>query len=234
MPYRPRTMRRRITARRTRRRALNTKIRVRRARIGRPLRPHMFRVKCTLPSLSLPTFGGSSMVGNGQAWTFMAQDLPDFSNQWAKLYDQYKIAGVKLTFTWSGIVLGGLSLQDSAAYAATCAPNMFIVSDFDDASVPTGKNELQEYGTCIQRRLRPNAKFSVFLRPKMLGMVYKTSLTTGYAPVKARYLDMSDSNVPHYGLKAWCEYQDTAATEPEGAGRIQVEATYYLYCKHQR
>lgn len=164
--------------------------------------------------------GDVSRTAKG-AMTFTLDDIPGLSD-FTSLFDYYRITGVKLRFT---------TLLDANSQAAgnSYFPKMYSCIDLDDNSAPLSSDDLRQRTNCRIRWLAPNRSYDIFLRPKYLKNVYISGVSNGYEIGKQTWLDLSNTNVPHYGLKYVFENLSSDLGQ-----QVQCEATYYIQMKGAR
>jgi len=67
----------------------------------------------------------------------------------------------------------------------------------------------------------------------MLTQMYRTALTTGYAPKRSTWIDMAQTDVPHYALKGVIDFENF--NPPTGADyTFQCNIKYYFQCRNTR
>lgn len=189
---------------------------------------HMFKRTAYLGTVtaSISALGVATPVAN--AYSFQLNQLPsvgDFGN----LFDQYKITGVKLTLT-PALSEGILSPLNNTATALGYS-KVHSVIDYDDSQAPTSEDLLLEYGS-----LKSTAPFQThtrFIKPKVLHEIYRSAISTSYAPKSGTYLDMNNTDVPHYGLKVWISAPNTPAGTAASIA-YKVYQTLYFTCKNTR
>lgn len=164
--------------------------------------------------------GDVSRTAKG-ALTFAIQDVPGLSD-FTSLFDYYKISGVKLRFT---------TLLDPTSQAAgnSFYPKLYTAIDLDDDTPPTSSDDLRQRANCKIHWLQPNRSYDIFLRPRYLKNVYISGVSTGYEIGKQTWLDLSNTNIPHYGLKFVIENLANDLGQS-----VQVEATYYIAMRGTR
>ena len=177
----------------------------------------------------------SSTSGLG-AMVFSLSDVLGYA-EFENLYDRYMITAVVLRFrlinnpdTTLGLNNGGAALTTAVNWNATnWFPRLFFCPDYDDNSAESIAT-LRERAKTKMRVLRPNAYFKVVIRPACTIQTYYTSTGAGYAPKWKQWIDMSQSGVPHYGLK-WG--LDTSGIDPLDSYpfKLEIEKQYYFKCK---
>lgn len=163
-----------------------------------------------------------------KAFSFQLVDLPNVA-EYTSLFDQYKINGVSVR------VIPKTSEQIQGGTAGTIQTLGYgqVVSaiDYDDAANPTSKDELLEYGSV--KTTASNRIHTRYIRPKVLNVVFRNALTSGYAPVKAPYLDQAYNDLPHYGLKLWVD-PPSGFNVADTSISYDIYATYYFTMKNTR
>lgn len=142
------------------------------------------------------------------------------STEFSALYDQYKLNLVKVQF-WLRIDPGAQTA------AAAVLPKLFWFRDMDD-NVPASQTEMRERATCKIAVLRPDRPVTVWIKPNVLQEVYRGVGTTSYAPKFGQWLDMTNTDVTHYGIK-W-NIDNLTNTNYY----VDIESTYYFQCKNTR
>lgn len=140
--------------------------------------------------------------------------------EFSALYDQYRINKVKIQF-W-------LKVDPSAQTAATAAhPKLYWVRDLDDSNVLT-QDEMRERAKCKIAVMRTDRPITIWIKPNLLNLVYRGPTTSSYVPTFGHFLDMTNQDVPHYGIKY--NIDDLTNTNY----RVDIETTYYFQCKNTR
>lgn len=142
------------------------------------------------------------------------------SAEFSALYDQYKLNLVKLQF-W-------LRVDPSAQAAASAiSPKLFWFRDMDD-NVPASMTEMRERARCKIAVLRTDRPVTIWVKPNVLAEVYRGVGTTTYSPKFGQWLDMTNTDVTHYGVK-W-NIDNLTNTNYY----VDIESTYYFQCKNSR
>lgn len=137
------------------------------------------------------------------------------------LFDQYMITYIKLKFY--------LTTDPGAQTASTAImPRMYWCKDYDDTTAPTSIDILRERNDVRTAVLRPDRPIVVKLKPSVLQEVYRSAVATTYAPKWKQMIDMTQTDVPHYGLK----YAIDNFTNTNYA--LRVEGTMWFVCKGVR
>lgn len=150
-----------------------------------------------------------------RSYTFNLAQLPGVAD-FTSMFDAYKIDKVIVTF-WPFKATN----QDPTTVSNYDIPRTYLLVDYDDDIAQTSTN-LREYANC--RISTMTRKLKISLVPKVAQAVYRTALTSAYAqPSKAIKLDMSYTDVPHYGIK----YANTSSSTAGGFG-YEVQAQFYV------
>lgn len=169
---------------------------------------------------------GSSIVFTSQAAAavgyagigFRLADLQNYT-EFSNLFDHYMIRGVQLTFSFlvDNNTLGGGFLS----------PQLYIVTDYDDNTVPASVGELIQYPHCQQINLHDHASstVSVFIRPRVMNAADSAQQPRSRQP----WIDMASPTVVYNGIKIALVDRNAAAST-----KFYVKAKYYITCKGQR
>jgi len=117
------------------------------------------------------------------------------------MFDEYRIMSATASW-WPDITT--VECSSAIAVATPVDPGMFeLVVDYDDANAPlaTDLYENQTY-----RRVRfvgsgNKPAITSTIVPRASRAFFKTVLTTGFGSVSRPWLDLANSDVPHYGWK---------------------------------
>lgn len=163
--------------------------------------------------------------------TFSLDDLPNRA-EFSNLFDSYMITGVKFQ-----IKLVDNPDSNSSTNGITQSmqnnwyPTIWYVADDDDHNAMT-LAQIKEFQGVRHRVLKPNQELNVFIRPKTLTQLYRSSLTSGYATSKSRsWIDMAQPDVPYYALKFVVDFEGLT---PVQSFRFKINARYFFKCKHVR
>jgi len=166
--------------------------------------------------------------GKGEAFTF---DGIKGYTEFSALYDRYRITCVQMELTL-------VNNPDSFLYTegpvnnqnlTNWFPKFWYVKDYDDNTAPT-LAQLRERSNVKNFVLRPNKTYKVKIRPAILNQTYRTVASTGYSPHWKQWIDMQNTDVPHYGFK-WLI--DTQGLNPNNdyPFKIRIEYKYFFTCK---
>jgi len=169
--------------------------------------------------------------GKGEAFTF---DSIRAYNEFSALYDRYRITCVQMQITLVTNPSSTWSTNDpltagAKAQTTNWFPKFWYVKDYDDASAPSLAS-MRERSNVKNFVLRPNKTFKLNIRPAILNQTYRTLTSTGYSPHWKQWIDMQQTDVPHYGLK-WV--LDTQGLDPNDIlpFKLRIEYKYFFTCK---
>lgn len=221
----------------------------RRPGIGRSMvsgrdRPHSFHRWVTTYTYSSTSTGLSASEGTHFTFTgatglkecdfgfaFCLDDLPN-TTEFSNLYDQYRINFVKFTIKLVNCPQSSLPPQSTSSSTTNFFPTVWYATDHDDNNYATVA-ALKEYVAVKHKTLQPNKECSICVKPSILAQTYRTALTTGYAPQYKQWVDMANTNVPHYGIKFAIHFE--GLTPPIGTvWEFQMNTKVYFQCKGVR
>lgn len=137
------------------------------------------------------------------------------------LFDQYCITCIVVRFF--------LKIDPSAQTASTASyPRLYYVRDYDDATAPASLNEMREHAHVKVKVLNPNRGVTIKFRPSTLNLVYRTAVASSYSPHWKQWVDMANTDIPHYGLK-WV-VDDLTNTNY----KLETETLLYFKCRGVR
>lgn len=200
-------------------------------------REHAFKRNYAWEAAVIPTTGQQFFTNAGTPYTislttpFSLDLLPNYT-EFENLYDQFKITGVRMTFTYSNNVSNLSSNTGSTVAGANVAlPFLYWCYDIDDNSLPSNLNEMRQYESCKSRRLDRPVK--VWVKPRYLTMAYASAISTAYTVGDPkRWIDIANHETPHYGVK-FC--LDPIFTVSDNAiGMLRCEMKFYLLCRGVR
>lgn len=140
------------------------------------------------------------------------------SADFTALYDQYRIAGVKVNI----IPLSSEATAQSSGFV----PTLYWARDSDDSLPPATEPDLRERQDCKMARLtRP---VSIYVKsPKASIDVVDTLGTSSPSMIRNGWINCSNTLVQHNGLKLWFKNVDLRV-QPTTVTGFRVETTYYL------
>lgn len=182
----------------------------------------------TATSGDFPTALGLTASQAGFSAQFTAIDLID-SGPMFKLFNQYQIRSIKLTFT----------LTCASSYNPTQAsplPSMAICYDQNDASLPADYDTVAAYSNVRTHQFSDaNPIFTYTFTPQPAVQMYRGSLGTGYAApqsVTDFWMDTyAGSQTVLYGIKGWFRNFNANATCGMGI-RVTAKANVVLRSTH--
>lgn len=203
---------------------------------------HNFKQKAVPSSSSFVVTGGSysttdgllkGAVAGGADTTFTftprVDDLPQ-SATFSSLFDSYRINKVvlKLMTNWGGGGPQSGSWTGGAGTAFDLDPQrVYTVIDHDDSTALGSTSEALQYETC--RVTHPSKDITISFVPAVSATVYRTGVTSAYRQAYKVWMDLANTDVPHYGVKGYIPNSATA-WQPS----YKVLATYYISFKQVR
>lgn len=175
----------------------------------------------TLGATSVDTVGYQF----GAAMQFRLENVQS-STDFTALYDQYRIKGVKISI---------VPLSDSATTQSSgFLPSLYWARDNDDGGVaPATEADLRQRQDCKTMRL--TGPRSIYIsNPKCTTdvEVQGAGVTLASKIENAGWIDCSDTNVMHNGLKMWFKNVDLrsapSGVTPGVITAFRFELTYYL------
>lgn len=216
----------------TRRRPVNRKRKMpKRSRFGNKKlarQVHSFKRTAYLGTATATISAGGIATPIANAHSFQLNQLPGVT-EFSNLFDQYKITGAKITYTPTaseGIINPAVNSSAALGYS-----RVHSVIDYDDSNAPASEDALLEYGS--HKSTAPFQTHSRFIKPKVLHEIYRSLATTAYAPKGSTYLDMTNVDVPHYGLKVWVSAPNTFFGTANTIS-YKMYMTLYFTCKNTR
>jgi hypothetical protein len=149
---------------------------------------------------------------------FRLDDLPNYT-EFTSLFDQYRIAKVKLEFIPTFNCSNLYDMQNGNPLV----PNIQSAIDYDDISLANEDAILQYQTRVLTRGEQIHTRT---LKPKPQIAAYNSALAFGYASAATNpWIDTSSPDVPHYGLKV---YIDPVTLNETSTWLYRVIATYWL------
>lgn len=149
-------------------------------------------------------------TGMGGLITWKLQDIPGYST-WSSISSEYQITGIKMVFWIPGdentarwysadsITGQGIELAVSPVHSNVAHP----VTRDDVLNNPHTKIRNLCYGP-----------LKIFLRPSLLMEAFGGAADTDYTPAWGRWIQTSETDAPHYGLRYWVKFLYTSGTDP--------------------
>lgn len=153
------------------------------------------------------------------------------SSDFTNLFDQYRIRKVIVTFQLITNPDAAYPLNSTVSSAtvnpSNWFPKLWYIPDYDggaDETIPT----IKERQGVRCKILKPNSFVTIAFTPKCRTLTYSTSTSTGYAPKNIK-IDMSDTNVEHYGIKYVI---DANQLDPDNTYpfKVQIERKLIFSC----
>lgn len=154
------------------------------------------------------TLGPNTISMNGSAdipfqMKFALSDIISYSDI-ATLADNYRIKGVYIRIF--------PNFTDSTLGSLFSYPSLNYIIDKDDAAVPT-VTQLREKMGVKTRTFKPGQYIGISLPyPNFQVQVQDSTGTTTGLPLGNKYLDCSDVNIPHFGIKGYFGNVDLPTT----------------------
>ncbi len=192
---------------------------------------HSFKREVFLGQASTQITSLGVQTNYSQGWAFRLSDLPNVT-EYAALFDQYKITGVKFKVMPKASSIANVS----NSFTLSGFGQIITCLDFDDVTAPANKDEILQYNNV--KVTHPNKQHHRYIKPSMLNTIYRVGLTDAHAVVPCRFIDMAYTDVPTYGLKMWI---DAPQVNPLGGSPVtpatvlyDIYATYYFKCRATR
>lgn len=189
------------------------------ADIGRVIRPLAQDTYTLSESFAL----GSNLVSSAAllvaaGYSHALSDLPSVS-AWTAIFDRYRILRVYVDFT--PLATTNNTGTNQLGYLHTAV-------DFDDATAPATTAAIERYSTYrAVVGCKPLRRAYV---PRLSATVYYNGVVNAYAEAPSQtWLDMANTSVPHYGLKAGLD-----PTTVAGQVAYVTRATYVIEVSGRR
>lgn len=191
--------------------------------VPKAIQPHYHVKRVTIAQENVDAI----LLNNTDVWVGKAYEttLTQISNlsELVALYDSYRITAIKYQFVWN--LSGNTSMQNISTVYSPCISYFY---DRDDAITPND-TEFRERASAKMRRLVPGKVLTLVDRnPTVANEVYSTTIAAGYSQLKSPRIDIANSNVAHYGLKA------LVTKAPIDLGKVLVRKTLYVTCYGKR
>ena len=205
-----------------------------RARKMRPrralaLKPHNFVERNTLENEILVAQTEGSAVGLFR--TFSLNDIRQVAS-YSGIFVYYKIDKIVVTFRYkTGGVSAALNPNGTSLASLTNEINPMLIFKVDHNDVTSQTISEMKDSMKTRKKVLSNDKpeFSIVLKPALQQEIYKSAVTTAYAPKWGQWLPMADVTAPHYGLKAYAVGSTYANAD---MGKILVTYKTYFSCKN--
>lgn len=123
------------------------------------------------------------------------------SSDFTSLYDQYRINGVKYMLIPRGNTAEITAASGASAVYQGQSTGVFSIIDYDDNTAPTSISQLMEYQNV--KMTRAHQMHSRYIKPRLnlQGITNIGTGATGQIMNTRGWLDCTNTNVPHFGLK---------------------------------
>jgi hypothetical protein len=169
---------------------------------------------------------------NSAAYSFAISDVPSVT-EFGTLFDQYRVAGVQMTFDY----ITGSETVVSTTVSTSLQCTLLIYEDNDDSTAPTATNAgwqaVYESGRAVKRVFpNKNNKLVYMLKPKYLTADVDTSATTTGRSLGAGWCDGATGlDIVWRGLKAIVQANPTITTYVH---TFRITATYFLEWRNRQ
>jgi len=146
-------------------------------------------------SITLGTPAASPLGGNLYDVPFSIQCRLDElvnNSEFANLFDRYKITSCKVKIQAAFF---------SSTQTSTPVPWIEYVTDHDDATPPSISDMRQKMGTKT-KYFGPKSTITMGVKPVPAQLIYNSGAFNAYGvPKRAPFINMTNTGVPHYGIK---------------------------------
>lgn len=150
--------------------------------------------------VNLQTLSVNCTASNLGAYTFSMSQIPDAANV-ANLYDEYKIAKVKLTFRpTANVAQAAAGMHVNPGIPGVPYNGLGLIHtclDYNDGTAPANALAVTSYRN--SRTTRSNKIHTRIIAPKAQGQLYRGALA-GYYPITT-FIPVAYSDTPHYAIK---------------------------------
>lgn len=169
------------------------------------------------------------MTGTEQplSFEFKLSDLYTYS-EFTSLFDKYRLDKAVVYIQMISNPDAAMNTNVTNTYNSNnWYPKMWYINDHDDSATTSVAAIKERVGVkcCV---MRPNKVKKIVVKPACAVQLYRTATTTGYGPKYGQFIDMANSDVPHYGLKT---VFDTLGIDPAGTYSFRYEWKLYFTCK---
>lgn len=177
----------------------------------------------TLSSASGPNLPSGTGENWGGSIKFQLSDLPKYTD-FTSLFDHYTIEQVDIEMD---LIQNSANLNHGGVGGTM--PSITYVPDFDDNNVPADGSALSQYQRSRTFTFRGSGKPLKFsIKPRVATTVYRTAITSAYAAgAENTPLNLTYTDVPHYGVKFWFDNWPVSADGTIGA-QLRVRMRYHL------
>lgn len=168
------------------------------------------------------------------ALSFSLSALPNVS-EFVNLFDAYMIDKVVVQIKMINNPDQPWAPQTTSNSSSNIYPTIWYTPDYDDSNNVT-LAQIKEFERVRHKVLYPNRMINIVVRPKPVSQVYRTAITTGYqVNKKSMWLDLAQTDIPHYGLKTVIDFEGTTAQGLDiNRYYFKVNTKFYFKCKSAR
>jgi len=170
-----------------------------------------------------------SSLSSTIASSFQISDLAQFDH-YKELFEYYMLHKVVVTFRYKTAGAYARASTTDALVPNEINPTLFFKVDHNDI-VGDSLAVMKESSRTHEKQLtNSNPKFTITLKPAVQSMNYASITATAYIPKWRVWLNTTDDQVPHYGLKV--QVQCPTKSSVIDYGSILIEKKYYFSCKN--
>lgn len=175
----------------------------------------------------------TTAVSEGKNFWFSLTDVINY-NEFTAMFDMYKIHKIvfkmQLVTNPDAATLTN-SQNTSIGNSLNWYPKLWYIRDYDSGATETLSTIKERVGAKFFI-MRPNKEVSIVLKPMVAVQTYKTLASAGYG-AKRMWVDCSDADVPHYGLKTVIDSLGIDPVDTTGF-KIRCDVKFYLGFKGVR
>jgi len=166
----------------------------------------------------------------GIAISFKLSDVSGYTD-FTTLYDMYRIRAVAVYVSPTIQPVGTTTAGTLSTFNTKCT----TVIDYDDSDVLASVGDARQYDTCkhVWMNIANNKPHKRYFTPAVATEVYRSTISTGYGVKWGEWIDCSQADIPHFGLKINLSTPVAITSADVGVG-VTVEVKYYLEFKTTR
>lgn len=167
----------------------------------------------------------------GTALSFKLSDVAGYTD-FTTLYDMYRIRAVAVHITPS---YAPSDISPNNVNTTTWNTKCAVAIDYDDVTAPASLGELRQYDNCkmIWMNISQGKPTVMYFTPACAPEIFNSGISTGYGVSWGKWIDCSNPDIPHYGLKFALSSGFTLTNADIGFG-VTIEVKYYLEFKTTR
>lgn len=140
------------------------------------------------------------------------------SSDLTNICDKYKIKKTVIRVYFNS--------NTNSVQSASSLPQITYMTDQDDASIPTPSAVREKMGSKI--KYFNNRNFATIVcYPRPVSEVFNTGVTSAYSPGCQMWIDCTNNNVEHYGLKGVLQNVNLTSTPFQVGFKFDVTHTIY-------